>query len=145
MMKRVNPDRIIKDCTDVIDHIVRAPVPSLLPERDKAKYYRGRARYYKGEVESERGDFLTALSDFLTVAQNHRTTARDMRAIAWHFCGLCCKKLGEDERSECYFDKARRKGFAEDPHPFYLEPIVQEVEDIKNRVRQALGFTEDSE
>lgn len=141
-MKRHDSDRIINDCTDTIGHLLSCM--DLRTGRMKLYYCRGRALYYKGEIESEKGCFRQALSNFLMVAQDHIRTDRDMRAVAWHFCGLCCQKLREDERSECYFDKARKEGFDEDPAPFYLEPIIQEVANIKNRVHQELGITEDS-
>ena len=147
-MKRVDPDRIIDNCTDVIDHLVHSPdkdkVLSLLPEWDKAQFYRGRAYYYKGEIKGDKGYFFQSEHDFQQVADNNRADL-DMRTMALYFRGLCCKKLGQDERSECYLDRARKNGFDEDPKPFFLDPIVQEVEILKNRVKQELGITEDSE
>ncbi len=142
-MKRNDYDRIINDCTDMIKRLLSCM--DLRTERMKLYYCRGRALYYKGEIESEKGCSRRALSAFLTVAQDRIRTDRDMRAVAWHFCGLCCQKLREDERSECYLDKARKGGSDEDPAPFYLEPIIQEVANIKNRGHQELGITEDSE
>ena len=143
MMTRDDPDRIIKDCTDMINHLLSRL--DLRTEQMKLHYCRGRTLYYKGEIESDKGSFHVALSDFLKVAQDRIRTNRDLRSIAWHFCGLCCQSLGQSERSECYFDKARKKGFDADPAPFYLEPIIQEVEEIKKRVHQKLGITEGSE
>lgn len=142
-MKRVDHDRIISECTNVIQRLVFHPL-SLSPEWGKAHFYRGRALYYKGEIDGVKGCFFEAASDFQQAADNRRTE-RHMRAIALHFRGLCCQKLGKYEWAEYYFDKAREKGFDEDPKPFFLDPIVQEVETLKNWVRQELKITEDSE
>ena len=113
-------------------------------ERMKLHYCRGRALYYKGEIEHDKGSVFVALSDFLEVAQDRRT-AREIRAIAWHFCGLCCQKLRRKDEGSDYFDKARKKGFDDDPRPFYLESIAQKVDNIKNWVHHELGIAEDSE
>ncbi len=72
-------------------------------------------------------------------------TDYDMRAKALCYCAVCCDELCYNERAECYFEKAEESGFVNDPQPHYLGAIVQKSEDLKKRVIEKLGITEDPE
>ena len=106
MIKRDDPDRIIKDCADVIEHLKWSR--DLQPEIIKAHYYRGRANHHKGVVDIDEGCFRHAVHDFEQVARNHNADPH-IHAMALYYCGVCSGGLGNDEPSKDYFEKALNK------------------------------------
>ena len=124
MNKRVNPDKIIKDCTYVIERLIHHPdidkVRALLPERNKAHFYRGRAKYNKGVVLPDQGCFSNAEHDFAQVARNSNADP-NIRVMALYYCGVCWGKLHNDDLSKDYFEKALNKfdEIADNPNTDY--------------------------
>ena len=106
MMNRDDPDRIIKDCADVIEHLKWSR--DLQPEIIKAHYYKGRANHHKGVVDIDEGCFRHAVHDFEQVARNHNADPH-IHAMALYYCGVCWGKLRNDELSKDYFEKALKE------------------------------------
>ncbi len=79
----VDPNKIEKDCTDMI--VVLESHIGLLPE---AYYYRGRARHYKGVKDGDLSSIGNALDDFERAAYDDNADPQ-IRAEAFYYCGLC--------------------------------------------------------
>ena len=98
-----NPDRIIKDCTDVIEHL--RGCKDVESEQSEAHYYMGMAFYNKGVVDIDKGCLGNAEYYFSQVACNRKADPY-LRAMALYSCGVCWGKLRNDEQSKDYFEKA---------------------------------------
>ena len=129
----VNPDRIMMDCDNIINHLKSRP--DLLSEKIEAHYYRGRARYTKGVNNKDEFSISNALDDFQKVAHNENVD-RHICAEASYFCGLCWVETGQPKRSECYFKRAEEGGFHAALSPYDLGTIIPKVEDLKKRLME---------
>lgn len=133
MIVQVDPNKIEKDCTDMIADLESRV--GLLPE---AYYYRGRARYYKGVKDEDLSSIGNALADFERAAHNDNADPQ-ICAEAFYYCGFCWEKLGNCNKSKDCFRRAKESGLTNESLSHDLGAIIPKVGDLKK-----LGITEGS-
>ena len=134
----VDPNKVEKDCTDMIASLESHA--GLLPE---AYYYRGRARYYKGVKDGDLSSIGNALDDFERAAHDDNADPQ-IRAEAFYYCGLCWEKLGNRNKSKDYFRRAKESGLTNKSLSHDLGTIIPKVGDLKKRGMEKLGITKDA-
>ena len=127
----VDPDRIMMDCDNVIDHLKSCP--DLLSETIEAHYYRGRARYDKGMKNNDESSISNALADFGRVAYDDNAD-HDIRAEAFHFSVLCWEALDSPDNAEKYRQQAKASGIINEPQPTDIGIIAVKAKNLKKRV-----------